>query len=122
MTTFDERRRNLGWFGQLAGDARSVGWTLGARVDDNEKFGTFGTWRVGSWVALAPSTRLRAAAGTAFKEPSFIEVFSTSFTRGNAALEPERTRSWELGAEHALGVATVSATWFDQRFRQEQSI
>lgn len=116
-STFVERRRNVGYFAQAAGDVGALDYTAGARVDDNEKFGTFGTWRVGSSFALASLTRLRAAAGTAFKEPSFLEVFSTAFTNGNEALRPERSLSWELGIEHALPVATLSATWFDQRFR-----
>jgi vitamin B12 transporter len=88
-------------------------------MDDNEKFGTFTTWRAsGSWL-LPSRTRLRATVGTAFKEPAFAEVFNTSFTRGNAALEPERSRSVELGVEQELlsEGSTIGVTWFDQRFR-----
>jgi len=116
-TTFDERRRNVGWFAQAAGIARAVTYSLGARVDDNQKFGTFGTWRGGVAVAAPGAVRLRASVGTAFKEPSFIEVFNTGYTRGNAALRPEHARSWELGADRRIGSLTVGATWFDQRFR-----
>ncbi len=96
------------------------GWPpLGTRIDDNEKFGTFTTWRAsGSW-RFPTRTRVRATVGTAFKEPAFAEVFNTSFTRGNAALEPERSRSVEVGVEQEVvsESSTISVTWFDQRFR-----
>ncbi|MDQ4080434.1 MAG: TonB-dependent receptor, partial [Gemmatimonadota bacterium] len=96
-------------------------WTvaIGARVDDNEKFGTFVTSRVSASLRVAPSTRLRAAWGTAFKEPAFAEVFNTSFTRGNPTLEPERSRSVEASVAQELfaGRARATATWFSQRFR-----
>lgn len=117
---FEASRINRGYYAQLLA-GRGSPWlvTVGTRIDDNEKFGTFATWRAsGSW-SLPTRTRLRATLGTAFKEPAFAEVFSTSFTRGNAALEPERSRSVEVSAEQGLfgDAATIAVTWFDQRFR-----
>lgn len=121
---FTAERRNTAYYGQLLGRAgRGAGgaatYTLSGRVDDNQQFGTFGTYRVGAGYALPFGTRVRAAAGTAFKEPRFDEVFTTTFTRGNATLRPERTGSWEAGLEHqvASGRFGASATYFDQRFR-----
>jgi vitamin B12 transporter len=118
---FDASRINRGYYVQLhAGTGTPWVITLGGRIDDNEKFGTFVTSRAsGSW-AFPSRTRLRATVGTAFKEPAFAEVFSTSFTRGNPTLEPEQSRSVELGVEQELisGRSTVALTWFDQRFRE----
>ena len=116
-TSFDEVRRNVGTFAQLAGASDALTYTAGARVDANQKFGTFGTWRVGGAVELPHSLRVRAAGGTAFKEPSFLEVFPSAFARGNADLRPERSASWEAGLEATDGGLTVGATYFDQRFR-----
>lgn len=116
-SSFDERRRNVGTFAQLAGASDALTYTAGGRIDANEKFGTFGTWRVAGAVALPHSLRLRAAGGTAFKEPSFIEVFPTAFARGNADLRPERSASWEAGLEATDQGLTFGATYFDQRFR-----
>ncbi|MGH7710193.1 MAG: TonB-dependent receptor domain-containing protein, partial [Gemmatimonadaceae bacterium] len=64
-------------------------------------------------------TTLRANAGSAFKAPTFLEEFNTAFTVGNAALRPERSRSFELGATHhvADGRGEMSVTWFSQRYR-----
>jgi vitamin B12 transporter len=119
-SNFEASRLNRGYYAQLLGGT-SDAWllTVGARVDDNEKFGTFTTGRAaGSW-RFASGTRVRGSVGTAFKEPAFSEVFNTSFTRGNPSLEPERSRSLELSLEQEFlaGRATSAVTWFDQRFR-----
>ena len=58
--------------------------------------------------------------GKAFKEPTFFENFANSaFVIGNPDLEPERSTSWEVGAEQSLfeGRALLGATYFDQHFR-----
>jgi vitamin B12 transporter len=119
-SNFDASRVNRGYYAQLlAGSGAPWLVTVGTRVDDNEKFGTFVTSRAsGSW-RFVTGTRVRATFGTAFKEPAFAEIFSTSFTRGNATLKPERSRSMELSVEQELFLrrATVGVTWFDQRFR-----
>jgi vitamin B12 transporter len=67
---------------------------------------------------LAGGTRVRATAGTGFREPSFFENYSTGFTVGNPDLQPEHSRTWELGLEQSLAWdrARLSATFFDQRF------
>jgi vitamin B12 transporter len=119
-SNFEGSRINRGYYVQLLA-GRGAPWlvTLGSRIDDNEKFGTFVTSRAsGSW-AFPSGTRARATIGTAFKEPAFAEVFNTSFTRGNAALQPERSRSVELSVEQELlsDRTTIVVTWFDQRFR-----
>ena len=119
-SNFEASRINRGYYVQLLA-GRGAPWvaTVGTRLDDNEKFGTFVTSRAsGAW-RFATGTRARATVGTAFKEPAFAEVFNTSFTRGNAALEPERSRSVELSLEQELFAdrTTIAVTWFDQRFR-----
>lgn len=119
-SNFEASRINRGYYAQLlAGSGAPWLVTAGTRIDDNEKFGTFTTWRAsGSW-GFPTKTRVRATVGTAFKEPAFAEVFNTAFTRGNAALEPERSRSIELSVEQEIlsEGSSIALTWFDQRFR-----
>lgn len=119
-SNFEASRINRGYYVQLlAGSGAPWVATIGARIDDNEKFGTFVTSRAsGSW-RFATGTRARVTVGTAFKEPAFAEVFNTSFTRGNAALRPERSRSVEVSLEQEMFTdrTTIGVTWFDQRFR-----
>lgn len=118
-TDFDARRHDRAAYGQLiaqSGDVASI--TLSARLDDS-RFGSFGTGRAAASVRVARGTRLRAAVGNAFKEPAFSETFSTAFTIGRPELRPERSRSWEVGAEQRVAGdrLVLGVTYFDQRFR-----
>jgi len=113
-------RVNQAYYGQLLGALTpALSYTLGARADDNSQFGTFTTARASIGYQFAAATRLRVAAGNAFKEPAFDEIFATTFTRASPELRPERTRSWEVAVERDLlgDRAVLSATYFDQRFR-----
>lgn len=112
-------RRNGALYAQLVADPGGrVALNAGARVDRNQRFGTAATWRAGVSWRLTSAARLRAAVGTALKEPTFYENYATGYVLGNPALRPERSRSWEVGAEAQLGRTgpSLSATWFDQRF------
>src|SRR6185503_13246177 len=68
---------------------------------------------------LLSNTRLRVAAGSAFKEPTFFENYAEGFTRGNPSLNPERSRTLEAGIEQALpgNRGNFQITVFRQRFR-----
>jgi vitamin B12 transporter len=104
----------------LAEPARAVALQAGVRLDDNSAFGTFTTARLGVTLRPTAGARVWLSAGTAFKAPTFSELFATSaFEVGNAGLLPERSRNLELGAERALvdGRVVVGATAFRQQFR-----
>jgi vitamin B12 transporter len=108
-------------YAQLAGTSLSrLSYTAGVRVDHNSVFGDFTSYRGGAAYELPSATRIHAAVGSAFREPTFEESSSNQpFDVGNPDLRPERSRSWEAGAEQELvrGRASVGATYFDQRFR-----
>jgi vitamin B12 transporter len=108
-------------YAQAAGNlGERASYGAGVRVDDNTAFGTFTTYRVSAGYRFGPATRVHASLGTAFKEPTVDQTSSTSpFVRGNPELRPERTRSWELGVSQSLlgGSVVLSATYFNQRFR-----
>jgi vitamin B12 transporter len=115
----DSSRWNAAFYAQAVTDIGArVNLTTGVRVEDNQRFGTYVTYRVGAVYRLTAGTRVRATAGTGFREPAFFENYSTGFTVGNPDLRPEHSRSWELGLEQttARDRATFSATFFDQRF------
>lgn len=104
----------------VAGLGRPLGVTLGARLEDNQRFGSFGTYRAGANYRVSAGTRLLASLGTAFKEPSLYQNYATGFATGNPTLRPERSFSWEGGVEQAIGSALfLRATYFDQRFRNQ---
>lgn len=118
-SSFRAARRNIGAYveGVFTPHAR-VTTTLGARLDDNERFGQFFTGRVGVSARPWDATRVRATFGNAFREPSFTENYSTGFVIGNPDLEPERTTSWDVGVEQGFFTqrARVMVTGFSQRF------
>jgi vitamin B12 transporter len=97
---------------------RAFDLTAGARLDHSSRFGDIVTYRAGGVVRLGLWTRLRATVGTGFKEPTFLQNFSTGFVVGNPSLKGERTTSGEVGIERSLfdGRVTASATVFLQRF------
>ena len=119
-TAYDTTRANGAVYGQITMPSiGSLAVNAGVRLDRNQRFGTFVTARGGAVWRVAPDTRLRGTIGTAFKEPTFFENYGGGFVVGNPDLHPERTLSWDVGAERsvAAGRAWLSATWFSQRFR-----
>ncbi len=116
----DTSRSNRAAYNQIvAGLGRAVSLNAGLRIEHNERFGVFWTYRAGAVYRLSAGTRIRASLGTAFKEPTFFENYATGFVKGNPALKPERSQSAEVGVEQGLwdGRVTVSAASFRQRFR-----
>lgn len=88
-------RDNKGLFTQYQAGLGQQDLQLALRRDDNEQFGRHTTgglaWGYGSEQGL----RVTASYGTAFKAPSFNELFFPGF--GNPDLRPEESRSIELG-------------------------
>ncbi|MBT8403040.1 MAG: TonB-dependent receptor [Gemmatimonadetes bacterium] len=113
-----DRSNRAGYLHGLFG-AGPVSIQAGLRYDDNDQFGGSATWQVGGSWSPDDVTRLRASAGTGVKEPTFFEAFATGFTVGNPELEPERSRTLEIGVERSLGHDRVQlrATLFRQDLR-----
>ncbi len=118
----ESQRLNMAAFGHVTSERGVLALSLGGRLEDNERYGTVGTWQAGVATHLPsrPGTRLRLSAGSAIKEPTFAENYATGFAVGNPDLDPEWSLSWEAGLEHEVipGVATVGVTYFDQRFEE----
>lgn len=95
--------------------------TAGLRNDDFDTFGRATTGRVtAAWLVARRSVKLRASHGTAFRSPSFLDLYGESaFYRGNPNLNAERARGWDAGVDFYLPNAggSVSVTWFETRFR-----
>ena len=82
------------------------------------------TWRAGGVFDISEiATRLKASYGTGFRAPALFDrygVDSDGYT-GNPDLRPERSQGWEAGfstdlpVPAAIGTATASVTYFDNR-------
>ncbi|MDQ5856794.1 MAG: TonB-dependent receptor [Acidobacteriota bacterium] len=91
------------------------GWTAtaGVRYDRSSDFGEAWSPRANvAWRSGDARWKLRASGGAAFRAPTVGELFYPF--SGNAELEPERSTSWELGAERYFadsGKLEVSLFW-----------
>jgi vitamin B12 transporter len=116
---FTASRRTTAAYAQLLlepGDRYTA--TFGGRFEHNERFGDFATWRAAASSRVVGGMRVRASAGTAFREPTFLENFGSDFVIGNPALKPEHSFSVDAGVEESLGERlTLGATWFANSFR-----
>lgn len=113
-------RWNRGYYGHAVVETSGWAGNLGARVDENDHFGSFFTYQVGvSYSLPQKGIRFRGSIGRGLKEPTFVETSSSGYSVGNPALEPERAQVWEVGVvqTHLPSGWTGSLTWFDQRLR-----
>ena len=94
-------RDNAAGFGQYQGRFGEHDITLAARRDSNQQFGGHSTGSLAWGYRLRPTLRVMASWGSAFKAPTFNELYFPFF--GNPNLKPEESDSFELGisGEHA---------------------
>lgn len=104
-----DSRDNAAGFGQYQGRFGEHDLTLAARRDDNQQFGGHTTGSVAWGYRLSPTLRLMASWGSAFKAPTFNELYFPFF--GNPNLKPEESDSYEMGisGEHAAVSWSINA-------------
>lgn len=95
-TSFAETsRRNFGAFAQYQTTVANHDFELSIRGDDNEQFGGHATGSIAWGYQFETGPRLTASFGTAYKAPTFNELYFPGF--GNPNLDPEESRSFEIG-------------------------
>lgn len=92
---------------------------LSARYDHYSDFGGHTTGRAAYGYQFAPALKGYAALATAFKAPTFNDLYLDypPFYYANPKLKPERAQSAELGLNYALGGQFVQAALFYSRTR-----
>jgi vitamin B12 transporter len=96
------RRNNRAAFVSWNQQVKAHRFEASARHDDNSQFGgettVSGAW---GW-QLNDTLRLSLGGGEGFRAPTLNELYSPGFGglfAGNPLLDPERSRSWELGLD-----------------------
>jgi vitamin B12 transporter len=117
----DEHQRLIAVFAQDEWAPRDdLFLTAGLRDDDFDTFGRATTGRATiAWRPLPKRLKLRGSYGTAFRSPSFLDLYGQSaFYVGNPNLRPERARGWDAGVDYYLANrrGALSLTWFDTDF------
>jgi vitamin B12 transporter len=101
-------------FGEYQGQVGELlDYSAALRIDDHSEFGTETTGRFAVAYRPGPGTVIRAALGSGFRAPSLNELFGPFNISGAPTLEPETSRSFELGISHDYGAdSSVQATLF----------
>lgn len=90
-----DSRDNHGYFLQYQGQYGNTDLVASIRNDDNEQFGNRSTGSIALGYRISPTVRSFLSYGTAFKAPSFNELYYPNF--GDANINPEESKSLELG-------------------------
>lgn len=83
--------------------------SLGGRFNDHSAFGSYFTYEINPSVKLNNNALVYAAYTTGFNAPSLYQLYSpekdivSGITRGNPALDPESSVSYEFGVKQKLG-------------------
>jgi len=92
--------------------------TVGARLDEHDRFGTKITYRIAStYLIQKTGTRIKGTYGTGFKSPSLYQLYSLY---GDETLKPETSLGWDIGIEQSFwnSKLTMGTTYFNNEFDQ----
>ena len=98
VSAFDAPSRdNTGVYASVFQTWSPVSLELTGRADDNEQFGTHGTWQSALSIQLPARHKATVSYGTAFKAPNLTQLYGPVSWGGNPELQPEKSKNWELG-------------------------
>lgn len=108
-------RDNTGVFANYQQRLGATQFEVSARQDDNEQFGSHTTGGVAVGRDLSNGMRITAAYGTAFKAPTFNQLYFPGF--GKADLKPEESTNTEIGLSGKAAGGKVR--WSANAFRND---
>lgn len=88
-------------------------WQVSQRYDDNSQFGGKTTGSLAYGYRINADWQSRAAYGTAFKTPSFNQLYYPGY--GNTNLKPEFAKNREIGLNWNHANQRAGITYFDNR-------
>lgn len=89
------------------------GFRAGLRADRYDGFGTRLSPQLAAWASLGGGARARASVGTAFRVPTFTELYYVDpQTVGNPDLDPETATNMEAGLSWGVGPVSLDAAVF----------
>lgn len=113
----ENSRTNWGVFAQHQATLAKHDIQLSLRHDDNQQFGSWVTGGAGWSYPLTENIRLLANFGSAFKAPTFNDLYfpsSPGFT-SNPNLRPEDSRSFEFGTRGKTNWGNWSLNFYETR-------
>lgn len=91
-----DRRENVGLFAQHSWTGERISTELGVRHDDNQHFGEHDTWNAALSIPSGENQQWIISYATAFRAPTFNDLYAPPGWGGNPDLDPERSRSAEI--------------------------
>jgi vitamin B12 transporter len=90
------------------------------RWEDYVNYSDQVTWRLGgAWQALE-KTKFRTGVGKAFRTPTLLDLYGTTFGLGNPNLEAEQSLGWDFGMEQELNEHhRLSVTYFENSIENQ---
>ncbi len=87
------------------------------RQDRYSDFGIANTGLLGYGYAINDAWRATASISTAFKAPTFNDLYYPAAWGGNPNLKPEHSRNKEIGMHYVADGQRIDAVYFDNRIR-----
>jgi vitamin B12 transporter len=110
-----DARHNHAIFGQWQKEFGASSIQASLRRDENSQFGGKTTGSLQYGYQLSDAIRVTGSYGTAFKAPTYNELYYPDY--GNPDLKPETSRNWELGLRATQGWGHWSINGFENRVR-----
>lgn len=104
-------RHNNGWLASYLAELGAHSVQASVRRDDNAQYGSHTTGGVSYGYRITPQWRASASFGTAFKAPTFNQLYFPNF--GDPNLKPETSRNSEAALRYQSGHASAGLTLFD---------
>lgn len=104
-------------FAGYTGDYNAHQVQVNIRQDRYSDFGLATTGLLGYGYAMSGAWRSTASISTAFKAPTFNELYYPVTWGGNPNLQPENSRNAEIGMHYAAEKHRFDAVYFDNRIR-----
>ena len=115
-TDFDQdERNNDGYFLGYLLDTGPHSFQASLRSDHNSSFGTNDTGNLGYGFSFAQHWRATVSYGTAFKAPTFNDLYFPGFS--NPDLKPEKSRNLEASLRYEMQRGELSLTAYENRIR-----
>ncbi len=120
INTVSDEYRYGGHLGMKWTPTDSITTDAVVRWEDYVDYSDQVTWRLGGgWQALQ-KTKFRAGVGEAFRTPTLLDLYGTTFGLGNPNLEAEQSLGWDLGVEQELTANhRLSATYFENSIENQ---
>ena len=110
-------RKNTGVFASYQSSFNKLDLEVSARQDDNQQFGTKTTGSFAVGYRLNNRLRLSTSYGTAFKAPTFNDLYfpSSKFSVGNPNIKAESSKNLEFGIQGTLNTGSWEVNLFQNK-------